>query len=52
MAALHESILPVMRRSALGYESKIAVRHGPLADDFGLADGTRPGLVTRRRTIT
>ncbi len=52
MAQFHEMFLAGLRRSASGCQRTIAVRCGPIADDFGLADGTRPGLVTRRRTIT
>lgn len=52
MAEVQERFLPVMRRYDGGRERPIAVRHAQLADDFGLADGPRPGLVTRRRTIT
>jgi hypothetical protein len=51
MAFFHEILPPLLRRIADGRERTSAVRHAPLADDFGLADGERVGILTRRRTI-
>jgi hypothetical protein len=51
MTRFHEIFLPLLRRIADGWERTSAVRHARLADDFGLANGTRPGLVAHRRTI-
>ena len=51
VAQFHEIFLPVLRRIADGRESTMAVRHAPIAGDFGLAEGERTGLLTRRRTI-
>jgi restriction endonuclease Mrr len=51
MAQFHETFLPLLRRSADGRERMIVVRHAPLADDFGLADGERASILTRLCTI-
>ncbi len=51
MAQFHEIFVPVVRRSARGREMAIVVRHAPIADDFGLAEGERAGLLTCRHTI-
>jgi len=51
MAQFYEIFLPLLRRSAGGRERPIAVRHDPIADDFGVADGARSGLLTRRHLI-
>jgi restriction endonuclease Mrr len=51
VAQFHEIFLPVLRRIADGRERTIAVRRVSIADDFGLADDERAGILTRRRTI-
>jgi|LakMenEpi03Aug12_release.lakeMendotaPanAssembly.Ray.scaffolds.fasta_scaffold1423912_2 hypothetical protein len=51
MALFHEIFLLLLRRIADGQERTSAIRHAPLADDFGLTDGERVGILTSRRTI-
>ena len=51
MAEFRKIFLPILSCSADGQGRTFAVRSATIADDFGLAEVERAGVVTRRCTI-